>query len=55
MNLDILVPIIALVGVLLLVLPGFIQTNYNLKVLLRNIFVWSIVILIILIFIYLLL
>ena len=51
MNLEVIVPIIALIGVLVLVLPGFIQTNYNLKILIKNFSIWIIVIAIILIFI----
>ena len=51
MSLDVIIPIIALIGVLVLLLPGFIQTNYNLKILAKNFFVWILVILVILIFI----
>ena len=36
MSLEVIVPIIALIGVLILVLPGFIQTNYNLKIFIKN-------------------
>ena len=52
MSLEVIVPVIALIGVLVLVLPGFIQTNYNVKILLKNLSIWIIVIAIILIFIY---
>jgi len=52
MNLEVIVPAIALIGVLILILPGFIQTNYNLKILAKNLSIWIILILIILIFIY---
>tara|TARA_X000000950_G_scaffold254672_1_gene318640 strand:- start:112 stop:282 length:171 start_codon:yes stop_codon:yes gene_type:complete len=52
MSLEIIVPIIALIGVFVLVLPGFIKTNYNLKILIKNLTVWIVVIAIILIFIY---
>ena len=52
MSLEVIVPIIALLGVLVLVLPGFIQTNYNLKILIKNFSIWIIVLAIILIFIY---
>ena len=52
MDLEIIVPVIALIGVLILILPGFIQTNYNLRILAKNLSLWFIVILIILIFIY---
>jgi hypothetical protein len=52
MSLEVIVPIIALLGVLILVLPGFIQTNYNLRILIKNLSIWIIVIGIIIIFIY---
>ncbi len=52
MNLEVIVPVIALIGVFMLILPGFIQTNYNLKILVKNLLIWIILILIILIFIY---
>ena len=52
MSLEVIVPIIALLGVLVLVLPGFIQTNYNFKILIKNFLIWIIVITIILVFIY---
>ena len=51
MDLEVIMPIIALVGVLILVLPGFVQTNYNLKILIKNLSIWIIVIAMILIFI----
>ena len=53
MSLEVIVPLIALIGLLVLVLPGFIQTNYNFKILLKNLSIWIIVVAIILIFIYL--
>ena len=52
MSLEVIVPVIALIGVLILVPPGFIQTNYNVKILIKNFSIWIIVIAIILIFIY---
>ena len=52
MSLEVIVPVIALIGVLVLVLPGFIQTNYNFKILLKNLSIWILVVAIILIFIY---
>ncbi len=51
MDLEVIMPIIALIGVLILVLPGFVQTNYNLKILIKNLSIWIIVIAMILIFI----
>ncbi len=52
MSLEVIVPVIALIGVLVLVLPGFIQTNYSFKILIKNLSIWIIVIAVILIFIY---
>ena len=52
MSLEVLVPIIALIGILVLILPGFLQTNYNLKILFKNFLIWILVVLIIFIFIY---
>ncbi len=55
MSLEIIVPVIALIGVLILILPGFVQTNYNFRILIKNFSVWVMVLAIILIFIYLVL
>jgi len=49
---DKLLSVIFMVGVLLLVLPGFLQSNFKLKQFLKNFTIWIIIILIILIFIY---
>ena len=49
---DKLLSVIFMVGVLLLVLPGFLQSNSQLKQFLKNLSVWVIVILIILVFIF---
>ncbi len=49
---DKVLSIIFMVGVLLLVLPGFLQLNSQLKQFLKNLSIWIIVVLIILIFIY---
>jgi len=50
---DKLLSVIFMVGVLLLVLPGFLQSNSQLKHFLKNLSIWVIVILIILIVIFL--
>jgi len=50
---DKLLSVIFMVGVLLLVLPGFLQSNSQLKQFLKNLSIWVIVILIILIVIFL--
>jgi len=50
---DQLIPVVYVIGVLLLVLPAFLQSNSKLKQLLTNLTVWIIIVLIILTFIYL--
>ena len=49
---DQILPVVSMVGVLLLVLPAFLQSNSKLKQLLTNLTVWVIVVLIILTVIY---
>ena len=49
---DQLIPVVYMMGVLLLVLPAFLQSNSKLKQLLTNLTVWIIIVLIILTFIY---
>jgi hypothetical protein len=49
---DKLLSVIFMVGILLLVLPGFLQSNSQLKQFLKNLSIWIVVVLIILIFIY---
>ncbi len=50
---DKLLSVVFMVGVLLLVLPGFLQSNSQLKQFLKNLTIWVIVVLIILIIVYL--
>ena len=50
---DKLLSVIFMVGVLLLVLPGFLQSNSQLKQFIKNLSIWIIVILIILMIVYL--
>ena len=45
---DQLLPVVYMIGVLLLVLPAFLQSNSKLKQLLTNLTIWIIVVLIIL-------
>jgi len=47
MNIDQIVPIIYLVGVLILVLPSFLQSNSKLKQFLSNLSIWVIIVLIV--------
>ena len=49
---DQIIPVIYMIGVLLLVLPAFLQSNSKLKQLLTNFSIWIIVVLIILTTIY---
>ena len=49
---DQLLPVVYMIGVLLLVLPAFLQSNSKLKQLLTNFTIWIIVVLIILTIIY---
>ena len=46
-------PVVYMIGVLLLVLPAFLQSNSKLKQLLTNFTIWIIIVLIIVTFIYL--
>jgi len=50
---DKLLSVVFMIGVLLLVLPGFLQSNSQLKQFLKNLTIWIIVILTILLIIYL--
>ena len=49
---DQLLPVVYMIGVLLLVLPAFLQSNSKLKQFLTNLTIWIIVVLIISTFIY---
>jgi hypothetical protein len=49
---DQLLPVIYMIGVLLLVLPAFLQSNSKLKQLLTNLTVWIVIVLIILTIMY---
>ena len=49
---DQIIPVVYMIGVLLLVLPTFLQSNSKLKQLLTNITIWIIIVLIVLTFIY---
>jgi hypothetical protein len=49
---DQLMSVIFLIAVLVLVLPGFLSTNSKLKEFLRNLSIWAIIILVIIVIIY---
>ena len=44
MGLDQIVPTIFLLTVLILILPGFLSTNSKTKQFLKNLFIWSIIV-----------
>jgi len=50
---DKFISVIFMVGILLLVLPGFLQSNSQLKQFIKNFSIWIIVVLIILMIVYL--
>ena len=45
MNLDQIIPAIALIAVLILVLPSFIETNLEKKTFFKNLSIWAIIVL----------
>ena len=49
MGLEQIVPAIALIAVLVLVLPNFLRSNSEKKQLLKNLFIWSIIVLLVVI------
>ncbi len=53
MNLDQIIPAIFLIAVLILVLPGFLSSNSKLKQFIKNLFIWSIIVVSIVLFSYL--
>ena len=52
MNLEQIVPTIALILVLILVLPSFLSSNSNFKIFLKNISIWTIIVLVVMITLY---
>ena len=53
MGLEQIVPAIALIAVLILVLPNFLRSNSEKKQLFKNLLIWSIIILFVVIILYL--
>ena len=47
MDFDQIIPVIYLIGVLILVLPSFLQSNSKLKQLLANLSIWTVIVLIV--------
>ena len=55
MSLDQIIPAVALIAVLILVLPGFLRSNSNSKQFMKNLFIWSIIVVSVIIISYLVL
>tara|TARA_B100001250_G_scaffold136933_1_gene117263 strand:- start:264 stop:431 length:168 start_codon:yes stop_codon:yes gene_type:complete len=53
MNLDQVIPTISLIAVLILVLPAFLRTNSKLKQFLKNLSIWAIIVIIVMVILYL--
>ena len=52
MSLEQIVPAIALIAVLFLVLPGFISSNSNKKLFFKNLSIWAIIVLLVVVLLY---
>jgi len=55
MGLEQIIPAIFLIAVLILVLPGFLRSNSNSKQFMKNLFIWSIIVVSVIIISYLVL
>ena len=55
MGLEEIVPAISLIAILILVLPAFLRSNSKFKQLLKNLSIWAIIILVVMIISYLIL
>jgi len=53
MGLDKIIPSIFLIAILILILPGFLRSNSNLKEFFKNLFIWSIIIITVMVVLYL--
>ncbi len=53
MNWDQIVPAISLIAVLILVLPAFLRTNSKLKQFIKNLSIWAVIVIIVMIVLYL--
>tara|TARA_Y100001970_G_C13505738_1_gene495879 strand:- start:257 stop:424 length:168 start_codon:yes stop_codon:yes gene_type:complete len=52
MNFDQIMPAIAMILILILVLPGFLSSNSNLRIFLKNISIWTVIVLVVMIVLY---
>ena len=50
---DKVIPVLYMIGVLVLVLPAFLQTNSKFKTFLKNLSIWAIIVIVIITFIFL--
>ena len=50
MDIEKIIPTIALIAVLILVLPGFIKSNSRIKLFVKNLSIWAIIIFTVMIF-----
>jgi len=53
MNWDQIIPSISLIAVFILILPAFLRTNSKLKQFLKNLSIWAIIVIIVMIILYL--
>tara|TARA_B100001540_G_C15283537_1_gene407052 strand:- start:347 stop:514 length:168 start_codon:yes stop_codon:yes gene_type:complete len=53
MNWDTIIPTISLIAVLILVLPSFLRTNSKLKQFLKNLSIWAIIVIIVMVVLHL--
>ena len=52
MGLEKIIPSIALILVLILILPGFIKSNLNKRVFFKNLSIWGVIVLLLMILLY---
>ena len=52
MGLEEIVPAVALIAVLFLVLPGFISSNSNKKLFFKNLSIWAVIVLVVMVILY---
>ena len=52
MEIDQIMPVIFLIAVLILIMPSFLSTNNKIKQFLKNLSIWAIIVLVIIVIIY---
>jgi len=53
MDLEEIIPALGLIAVLIFVLPGFVRSNFEKKTFLRNLSIWGIIVLLLMVLLYL--